>query len=252
MAPRNTCFVLLTLVSLAGCSSTPVLPQQSSSQKTLGAGWQCLLAPGGFDGPGTILEYDENGTKFEVVNLETVIKIEKRPAAIGEYVENKSLSSSIVASFLSGIIPNAKGKLEAGASSKLNASVSFTNVTEERADGSSELVANEWIAANQKRFRPKSTYFFVREAYTASGLKYGLTSAQVLSLGGEAELKAGIGIKGTVFSIDNGTNYKLEHQTATPLRVCIKSREIGTIGAGAGGEIIYGMLNGYGSLPETK
>lgn len=219
---------------------------------TLGPGWECPLALSSFNGPGTIIEITSKNGPLEVVDLSHLITIKRKPAIIASFTDTREIKTGIIASFLEKLIPGVKAKLGAQAGAKRANSISYDRVTEERTDFAAEDKALQWVRKNPKAFKNRtqgSRYYLVRYAYLAGHINYDLSSEMTTAVGGEAAFNGLGNVSVSLINVDGSTHLRLDQTMDPPLRVCIKTREIGVVGAGSGGEARFGLLPGDGKLP---
>jgi hypothetical protein len=96
----------------------------------------------------------------------------------------------------------------------------------------------------------RSRYFLIREAYLAKTIVYDLAAQFVTDLGGQAKVQNALTVKSATI-VEGTSSYKLEQTFDTPLRTCIKSREI-FFSTGAAGELIPKVEEREAVIPPLR
>lgn len=257
MRPRYVS--VFSILILAGCSIFPAWSQTSDAEKVLGPGWQCLLVPTSFDGPGTIFSIDPRGTKSRIVDLSRptkstkAIPIETERAEIGVITSGSNMNVSVAVSMLQTIAPGLAKLWAAGQHADVS-KIEYRDVEEETTfDADLKPILGSWLKQNSKEYLagpPKTRYFVVRDAYRAGIVNYHFSKDNVAALGGEGTFK-------NLFSANASLNgdiqagYDLSQKFARRLRVCIRTYEL-TETRGVSAEAGYQIDPRDGVVPEIR
>lgn len=244
--------VLIMSVSLSSCATpTPKKILDSGSSAVFGPGWQCMLVPSSFDGPGTIFSVDKGGVKYHLVDLSSQpeVAVSTSPAAMGEYRETETLGTNIILDLLDKAIPGARASLSADAGHTRTTDIEYSNLTYEVTYQTATDFAEKWFNQN---IRPDNgtRYYFVREAYSAGAVKYDLSDNDVASLGGEAQVRNLLSGKGTLVNAKDSSSYQLTQDFSPKLRTCILPYEFEIVSAGADGSVRWGLSREPSIVPK--
>lgn len=246
--PAITCSLLVISTSLVACASNP--PVVPGTASVFGPGWQCLLVPTSFDGPGTIFSVDQKGVKYHVADLSSQpqVVVQQGAAAMGTYHETETLGSNIILSLLDKAIPGASASLSATAGLTRTTDVEYGDLIYEITYQPATDYAVQWF--NQNVHPDNDTrYFFVREAYDAGSVKYDLSDNDVASLGGAVQVQQKLSGKGTLLEAKDATGYKLTQNFSPKLRTCILPYEFEVVSAGADGSVRWGLSKQPAAVP---
>ena len=242
------------------CSATPAWSQTAVASKVLGPGWQCLLVPTSFDGPGTVFSVDPDGTKSRIIDLSLPTKfgkpipVKRLPAAIGAITSDHKAEAGVTVSLLEKIIPGLAAKISAGGHHLDASKIVYDKVQEETTfDTDLKPILNAWLAKNSKDYMaggPGTRYFVVRDAFLAGAVDYHFSKDNIAELGGEGTFKslfsANVSLKG---SYEAG--YDLNQKFEPPLRVCVRTYEIAPT-RGLSAAITYQVIPKDGLVPDIK
>ena len=256
----------ITKVRLAGaialllctCKSLTqsTVPTMLANPSVIGAGWQCLITPTAFDGPGTLFSVSPDGTKSRIVDLEILklIKVRRAPSTLGTITTDKRVEGGVALTLLEKMVPGLGAKLSGGAHSINVSRVAYANVVEETTyDTELTPALTAWITKNGKQYMPRMQgmrYFIVRDSYQAGLVDYHFSRDNLVQFGGEASFKQLFGGTGA-FSKGSDASYDLKQTFEPPLRVCVRTYEIGQT-KGLAGASEYSIVPGDGEVPEIK
>lgn len=247
-------------VTLALCPGTIAWAQTAAAAKVLGPGWQCLLAPTSFDGPGTVFSIESDGTKSRIVDLRRATKSSKpipvntQAAGIGVITSDRKVNASIAVSLLEKISPGLAAKISAGGHRLDVSKVQYGDVQEETTfDTDLKPILNAWLAKNAKEYMsgaPGTRYFVVRDAYLAGLVDYHFSKDNVVDLGGEGTFKS---LFSANLSLSGGyeAGYDLNQKFDPRLRVCVRTYEIAQT-RGLSGAAVYQIVPEDGIVPDVK
>jgi hypothetical protein len=246
---RSTIAMALLLI----CQAKADAASLGMVSDVIGPGWQCLLVPTSFDGPGTIFSVSTTGEKSRIIDLQNrkLIKVYRGEAALPKLKDSKQLSSGIVVSLLQHAVGNLDANLKAEGKRISGASAEYSKLTEETTfESEVDPIAEHWFKANVK---PQSDqkYFIVRDAYTAGIIKYDFTGKNLIDLGGEANFKKIFQLNGTLLNVETGDTCSLEQSFTPPIRVCIRASAFQTT-SGVGGVTEYHVSDQVGVVPEIR
>ena len=225
----------LSVVILALCPANLAWPQTAAAAKVLGPGWQCLLVPTSFDGPGTIFSIESDGTKSRIVDLSKASKsgkpvpVKTQAAGIGVITSDRKVNAGIAVSLLEKISPGLAAKISAGGHHLDVSKVQYGDVQEETTfDTDLKPILNAWLAKNAKEYMSGAAgtrYFVVRDAYRAGMVDYHFSKDNVAELGGEGTFKS---LFSANLSLSGGyeAGYDLNQKFDPRLRVCVRTYEI--------------------------
>ena len=242
------------------CLASAAWAQTDAAAKVLGPGWQCLLVPTAFDGPGTVFSVEADGTKSRIIDLSDRVKlskpipVKKQPGAIGTITSERKVEANVMVSLLEKISPGLAGKISASGKHFDVSKVTYGQVQEETTfDTDLKPTLNAWLAKNSKEYLTGPTgtrYFVVRDAYVAGMVNYHFSKDNIAELGGEGTFRslfsANISLKGA-FAV----GYDLEQQFNPALRVCIRTYELAPA-KGLSGAIAYQVVPKDGVVPPLK
>ncbi len=241
----------------AGSIAALVLAAPSSAADPaaalLGPGWQCLLVPTSFDGPGTIISVSNIGEKSRIVDLRAVklITVQTGPAAFGKITDNRKISGDATVSLLEKAIPGLSGRLKAEGKHMSDVVTEFSDVREETTyEAHINPIVEKWFREHVK-VKPGYRYFLVRDAYLAGRVNYKFTKQDIASLGGEAKFKTLFQAKGTLTPRDDSSGYLLDQKLDPALHVCIRAPEIVQT-SGATAVVRYRVSDEAGQVPPIS
>jgi hypothetical protein len=243
---------LVVSAFLVACTASHSFAQQAASA-ILGTGWQCLLVPTSFDGPGTIFSVSTLGEKSRIYDLNAakLIVVHTGNAAFGKVTDKSKIKGEIVVSLLEKAIPRLGLELKAEGSLVKGATVEYRKVQEETTfEGEVNEVTEKWFkdhVTTKDGFR----YFLVRDAYVAGEVTYQLTYADLVNVGGEAKFKSLFQAKVTVINHEGINSYELHQMLQPPLRVCIRASELLPT-RGADAVVRYHLTDEAGRVPEIS
>jgi hypothetical protein len=243
------CVLLGALAAWSLCGTGTVLPQ-SVPVTVVGPGWQCLLIPSSFDGPGTLFSVNATGEKSRIVDLRALnlIPVTTGTAAVGRLASKSTIGADIVIGLLERAIPGLGLKLKAEGDSISTVAVEYSNVKEETTyESEVNEIFDEWFSEHVKP-KPGLRYFFVRDAYVAGSISYDLTSSSDAGAGGEVSLKRIFEASTTLFKRENQNTYRIDQTFDPPLRVCIRASEVLVSRSGEGSEA-YRLTPRTGQVP---
>jgi hypothetical protein len=201
---------------------------QSLSATMIGPGWQCLLIPSSFDGPGTLFSVNGAGEKSRIADLRALklIPVRTGRAVVGKISNKSAVGGDIVIALLEKSVRDLGLRLKAEGTEITGATVEFANVEEETTyETEVDLVFDDWF---REHVSPKAgvRYFLVRDAYVAGSVSYDLAETDVIKAGGEIKFKKIFETNVTVFRHEGQSTYKLDQILDPPLRVCIRASEV--------------------------
>jgi hypothetical protein len=253
-----TSFVAAVSITSFTCTTLAQtsVPTMLANPTVIAPGWQCLLTPTAFDGPGSLFSVSPDGTKSRIVDLEKLklVRVRREPSTLGTITSDKKVEGSVALTLLEKIIPGLGAKFSAGAHAINVSRVAYANVIEETTY-ETELtpVLNAWIAKNSKQYMPRVQgvrYFIVRDAYQAGLIDYHFSKDDLVQFGGEASFKQIAAGSGS-FSKGADSSYDLKQTFSLPLRVCVRTFEIGQT-KGLAGASEYAIVPGDGEVPLIK
>ncbi len=247
---KLTDLVIFAALSSFGVSGGGVVFAQTLPVKEIGPGWQCLLIPSSFDGPGTLFSVNAAGEKSRIVDLRALnlIPVRTGNAAFGRIASKGTIGGNVVVGLLEKAIPGLGLKLSAEGSNINGATIEYGNV-EEEATYESEVnsIFDDWF---NEHVKPKQglRYFFVRDAFVAGSILYNLTNSNVEGAGAELTLKHIFEASAVLFRHEGEKTYTLDQSFNPPLRVCIRASEV-SITRSAEGSEAYQLTTRTGQVP---
>jgi hypothetical protein len=243
-------FGALIISGLLG--SGAVLPQ-SVPVPVVGPGWQCLLIPSSFDGPGTLFSVNGIGEKSRIVDLRALnlVPVRTGKAVFGRIAGKGNIGGDIVVGLLERAIPGLALKLKAEGGNIRSATVEYGNVEEETTyEAEVNQVFDDWFREHVAP-KPGVRYFFVRDAYVAGSILYDLSEGDVVGAGGEIKFKRIFEASTTIFRKEGQNTYKLDQKLEPPLRVCIRASEV-LLTRNADGSEGYRLTARTGQVPPIN
>jgi len=225
---------------------------QSLPVTMLGPGWQCLLIPSSFDGPGTLFSVNEAGEKSRIVDLRSLnlIPVRTGRAAFGRVSDKSTIGGDIVIALLEKSVPGLGLRLKAEGGQISGATVEYGKVEEETTyEADVNMVVDDWFSEHVVP-KPGVRYFLVRDAYVAGSVSYDLAEVDIIKAGGEFKLKQLFQTSLTVFRHEGQTTYKLDQVLDPPLRVCIRASEVSATRSADGSET-YRLSVRTGQIPPV-
>lgn len=241
--------LLIVLVGfLACCANAQTIPAQA-----LGPGWQCLLVPTSFDGPGTIFSVDISGVERQVKDLgrAKLLNILTGPVAFGKISISQKTAGEVSASLLEKLFHGVGGSVKAEGHKFQGSSLEFGDVVQETTESVDfDPIVNKWFNTHVNP-APGVRYFIVRSAYSAAHIYYHLSKDDLLAIGGEANLKQVVQAKAEISRGTEGS-YDLDQTVHPRLRVCIQASEL-IRGRGLNAQTTeYSVVSDTGGVPEIK
>jgi len=209
--------------------------EQKRPDALLPAGWQFYSRPTNLEPPGTVFRIDGDGRRFLVDRLKPLVESGPEPGASG--VERLEAKVGVVARFL-GLQP--LGVDVGGGRSRTLEFEIASPIRDSTTDVQIEKVLAPFLAAME--FRPKNRYFVIRDARSASGMKYKLSAEQFGEIGGDAVIAvaAKVGVK---LSAKAGGAYEVVSDFPERLGVMFLPDEIAPVREGlAAGETALGRI----------
>ena len=197
-------------------AQAPLLPSTP-----LGKGWQCLLAPTAFFGPGTIFAERDDGLD-RIIDLAGRIKVDRNTGSIPEIIETRSISSGFIVRLLKAVAIVDKLSLGAQVDSMDTKRVSYHRVTEEQTDSTAQDIAEAWMKTRPDMLaevKKGVKYHFVRASYLAESISFDIAENIAGALGGEAVIKKLAQVKIDVVDAAGTKRYLLSTSYSPPLRV---------------------------------
>ena len=247
------CRVILGALAAYGLLGAEVVLTQSMPGTMIGSGWQCLLIPSSFDGPGTLFSVNQAGEKSRIVDLRSMnlIPVRTGRAAFGRVSDKSTIGGDIVIALLEKSVPGLGLKLKAEAGEISGATVEYGKVEEETTyEADINMVVDDWFNEHVVP-KPGVRYFLVRDAYIAGSVSYDLAETDIIKAGGEFKLKRLFQTSLTVFRHEGQRTYKLDQVLDPPLRVCVRASEVLATRSIEGSEI-YRLSIRTGQVPPVS
>ncbi len=199
---------------------------QKRPDNMLPDGWQFYSRPTNLEPPGTIFRIDPEGKRFIVDRLKPVVDAGLEPGA--SKVESIEAKAGVLARLV-GLQP-LSANVSAGAARVLEYEIKDP-IRESTTDMQMDAVLKPYLA--KMEFRPNQQYYVIREARSATAMKYQLSNEQLGEIGGEATVNAVVDAS-VKLSAKRGGHYELAHAFPERLGVMFLPEEIAPVRAGLG------------------
>jgi hypothetical protein len=219
------------LLSVLAAETAQVKVPAPTASKTftidqLGIGWQCLVVPTPFEGPGTIFSVDGDGRPQDEVNLADSHPrlVQTAPTAIGRISDKAKTEGQARVSWLEKLA-SFGGHVSAEATKVDEDIIEYRDVTEERTGSDLDDQVKNWFRGAKKKVRSDRRYFVVRNAYTAKYVHYHFTKGYLAAIDADVKVKNIFGVEAKVGKgADSG--YDLDQRFEKPVRVCVQASEV--------------------------
>ena len=199
---------------------------QKRPDNMLPDGWQFYSRPTNLEPPGTIFRIDPEGKRFIVDRLKPVVDTGPEPGA--SKVESIEAKAGVLARLV-GLQP-LNANVSAGAAKILEYEIREP-VRESTTDVQMDAVLKPYLA--KMEFRPNQRYYIIRDARSATAMKYQLSNEQLGEIGGEATVNAVVDANVKLSAKREG-RYELAQAFPERLGVMFLPEEIAPVRAGLG------------------
>lgn len=214
----------------------PFFKKKKEGPEQMETGWQFYARPTTLEPPGTVFRLDKVGKKFTVDHLK--VKIEEGSEAEVSTVREIETTVGILARFFG--LKSFDVKAGAGRVKRLKFSMTDP-VRQVTTDYAVRDVIGPFL--KEWQFLKDCRYFLIREARTASAMKYLLTKDLFADLGGEATINAAIQAGANIKAKIQDT-VEIDQQFGDKMRVMFLAEEIQPIARfiGYGPEVVLGPV----------
>jgi hypothetical protein len=198
------------------------------AKQVLDPGWQFYSKPTTMEPPGSLFRIDAEGVRYQVGRMEVELQTGKE--VMGRVQRRTEVDSRVLA----GITGLRRG-VQAEGTGRATESIQFEMIDTQR-EVLTDLAIDALLTQFKRTVTPRkgNRYFVIREARSASEMRYTISEESASRMGGDVALTRSLKAEGHAF-VKTGSEYNIEQKFQERMRVMFLPEEIVISGASLSG-----------------